>query len=315
MKTFLALALGAAATWTVAAAPLQKARVAADARWVVHLDVEALLATAVGQTLVREALGPRLDGPSGALKQQLGFDFDWRRIRSVTLYGSEFAGPEQPHGVMLVDTDMDVAQGLEAALAKLAAVGHNGARELQRLEDGASPLYCVKGQLFVAPTRGAPVIVGKARDATLRARKVLAGDAPNLDAAPGFGEFCQAGKGFFFLAAAQGFSEAAPFPPQAQVLKLADGLRFNLGEFAEEVRANLALSTRTPESARQIQQIVQGLLALAMLSQADNQDLQSLLQGTRVTLDDKIVTLNVALPSGKLTRRITEAQQQQREHN
>ena len=308
MKTVLALALGAAACWTAAAGPLQKARVAADARWVVHLDVEALLATQVGQMLTREALGPGLDAPSAALKKQFGFEFDWRRIRSVTLYGSDFSGAEQLGGVMLLDTDMDVAGGLEAALAKLAAAGRSGARELQRLDDAPAPLYRMHDEVYVAADPGAPVVVGKAREAAVKARKVLAGGAPNLNGASGFGEFCQSGDGFFFVAAAQGFSELAPFPPQAQVLRMADGLRLNLGEFANEVRASLTLNTRTAESAQQVQQIVQGLLALAMLTQHDQPEVQTLLQGTRVARSDKLVTLNLALPSAMLSRKLVEEQ-------
>lgn len=315
MKTLLALTLTAATVWTAVAGPLQKTRVAADARWVIHLDAEALFKTALGQTLAREALEPRLEGPSATLKQQYGFDFDWRRIRSVTLYGSEFGSPEQLGGVMLVDSDLDVAQGFESALAKLAAAGRRDAPELQRLTDSPSPLYRIMDEVYIAAAPGTPAIVAKSREVTLKAGKVLAGSAPNLDGASGFGEFCQAGDGFFFVAAAQGFSGAAPFPPQAQVLKMADGLRLNLGEFGNEVRASLTLSTRTSERAQQIQQIVQGLLALAMLSQSDNQDLQTLLQGTQVARSDKLVTLNLAVPSGKLSRKIVEEQGKSRGQN
>jgi hypothetical protein len=292
----------------VAAGPLDHGRVAADARWVVHLDVEALLRTTLGQTIAREALGPKLEEPTAALKQQFGFDFDWRRIRSVTLYGSAFGAPDKLDGVMLVDTDMDVAGGMEAALAKLAAAGHSSPRQLERLEDRPAPLYRLVGEVFVAPDPGKPVIVGKVREATLKARQVLSGGAPNLNKASGFGAFCQPGDGFFFVAAAQGFSDAAPFPPQAQVLKMADGFRLQLGEVATDVRANLALSARTAESAQQVQQIVQGLLALAMLTQADNQDLQTLLQGTRVSRSERIVTLNLTLPSSMLSQKFVEEQ-------
>jgi hypothetical protein len=308
MKTFLAFAFSAAVTWPAAAGPLVHNRVAADARWVVHLDVEALLRTAFGQTLAREALDPKLEEPSAALKKEYGFDFDWRRIRSVTLYGSEFGAPDKLGGVMLVDTDLDVAGGLEAARAKLAAAGRSGSSELERVEEGAAPLYRLLGEVFVAPGPEAPVIVGKVREATLNARKVLTRSAPSLKAGEGFGAFCQPGDGFFFVAAAQGFTESAPIPPQAQVLKMADGFRLQLGEVGKEVRANLALSTRTIEGAQQIQQIAQGLLALGMLTQADNPDLQNLLQGTRVARADKIVTLNLTLPSSMLSQKFVEEQ-------
>lgn len=312
MHLFRLIIVGTATAWGAVAGPLQKAHIAADAQWVIHLDVEALLATRVGDTLAREALDPKLAGPTANLKQELGFDFNWRRIRSLTLYGTDFTGPQDLRGVLLVETDMDVAQGLEAARSKFAAAGQGDVGGLRRLDDVSFPLYCLQDMLYVAAERGRPVVVGKGRGTAVKARAVLQGEAPNLKAAPGFGEFCQTGDGFFFVAAAQGFSETAPVPPQAKVLRMADGLRFSLGEFADQVRASLALSTRTRESAQQIQLVVQGMLALATLSQPDDPDLQTLLRSMGVSLDDKVVTLNVSLPSGKLSQKIIEEQEKER---
>ena len=313
------ITLGISLAWTIAAGPLQKAQVAADARWVVHLDVEGLLATKVGGMLARESLGPALAGPSATLKQQYGVDFDWRRIRSVTLYGPDFKGASQPGGVLLVDTDMDVAGGLEAALAKVAVAGHGAGSPLERVADSTVPLYRILGEVFVAAAPGKPVVVAKARDATLRARQVLSGETPHLSSgtvqAPGFSEFCQSGDGFFFMAAAQGFSELAPIPPQAQVLRMAEGVRLNVGEFGDEVRATVALSTRTIESAQQVQQIVQGLLALALLTQNNQPELQSLLQASRVSREEKLVTLNLALPPAIISKKLAEGPFGQRGQN
>jgi hypothetical protein len=311
-RLFATITLGVSLVWTAAAGPLQKAQVAADARWVIHLDVEGLLATKVGGMLARESLGQALESSSAPLKQQCGFDFDWRRIRSVTLYGADFKGAAQPGGVLLVDTDMDVAGGLEAALAKVAVAGHGAGCPLERVTDSTVPLYRLLGEVYVAPAPGKPVVVAKARDATLKARQVLSGEAPHLntgvDNAAGFSEFCQSGSGFFFLAAAQGFSELAPIPPQAQVLRMAEGVRLNVGEFGDEVRATVALSTRTIESAQQVQQIVQGLLALALLTQNNQPELQTLLQASRVSRAEKLVTLHLALPPAIISKKLVEGQ-------
>lgn len=305
MNAWKILPLGLALAGTVLAGPLQTAHIAADARWVLHLDVEALLDTSVGQALAREALDPKFAEAAVKLKRELDFDFDWRRIRSLTLYGAEYGGPERLRGVMLIDTDMDLAAGFEAALQKQAALGRAEDGDLQRLEDGPQPLYCIKEDLYVALQPDAPVVVGKARRTALKARSVLVGGAPNLNTAPGFAAFATANQDNFMLVAAEGFSDAAPVPPKARVLKMAEGLRCTLGEAAGEVRASLALNAKSAETAQQMQQVVQGMLALVSLSQVENADLQKLIRGLRVGVNDRQLVLDLSLPAAEVAAKIT----------
>lgn len=309
------LALGVAACGVSWAGPLQKAQVAADARWVIHLDVEALLKADLGKTLASAALDPYLSKAASELKTRLGVEFDWRRIRSLTVYGSDFTGPEQQRGVLLVDTDMDVAKAFETALARFSAGEGHDDRPLVRVADESTPLYCIHQELYVSAPAGKPVVVSRTRPNLTKAREVFTGAAPNLGGSKGFGEFCQADEGFFFLAAAQGFSEAAPVPPQARVLKMADGLRLSLGEISGQVQASLALSTKNSDGARQVQQVVQGMLALAVLGGSEDPDLQMVLNGTRVSLSERVVTLNLSVPSGKISQRILEEEKKQRGQN
>lgn len=316
MKSIPGLFLAAAATLAVAG-PLEKTHVAADARWVLHLDLDALLASTVGDTLAREALDPKLAKPTADLKQQLGFDFDWRRIHGITLYGAEFSGPEHLRGVLLLDTDLDIAQGLELALQyqtqKLAQLG--GTPALERLATEAGPLYALHERLYIAPQPGVPVIVSQARQTLVKAQEVLTGGAPNLNAHASFSELCRAEPGSFFLVVAQGFSETAPVPPRAQVLKLAEALRLSLAESEGQVHARLDLNAKQPETASQMHQVLQGMMALLSLTQADHQELQALLQGTRVGLDGRTVTVDITLPAATVAQRITEEEQKKRDRH
>lgn len=314
MKTLNTFLLAAGITFTGLAGPLQKTHVAADAKWVIHLDVEALLETRIGKMLAREVIDPKLAKPTADLKQHLGIDFDWRRIRSVTLYGSDFSASRNFRGVVLVDTDMDLAHAFEAAQKKLAEVGGLKDGSLERSEEGPSVLYSLKKELYVATQKGAPVIVGKGREAVLKAREVLTGESPNLSKAA-FGKFCEVGNGFFFIAAAEGFSEAAPVPPQARVLRMADGLRVVLGEKGDQVTANLALSAKAADTARQIHQVLQGMVALVALSQTENPDLQSLVGGAHVGLDNQTVTVDISLPVAKISQKIVEKERRKQTGN
>lgn len=312
MKALSGFLFAAVLAVPVLGGPLNPAQLAADTRWVLHADLEALLTTSVGQTLAREALDPNLAKPTADLKQHLDFNFDWRRIRSITLCGSEYGGPERLRGVMLVDTDLDVAGALDRMMEKLAAAGVGANGDLQRLESGASPLYCFKEDVYVALQPGAPVIVGKARKTVLKAREALVGGAPNLKSVPAFASLAARPGGFVALAAAQGFSDVAPVPPQARVLKMADALEMTLGESAGQVKATLALTARTPEVAQQMHQVMQGMMALGALSQVDNADLQTLLAGLQSRLNGQVVTIELAVPAAKLSDKITADQRRKR---
>lgn len=309
MKTWTCLLLGLGVTTATLAGPLQPVHIAADARWLIHLDVEALLTTTVGQTLAREAIEPKMTEVAAALKHHLNFEFDWRRIRSLTLYGAEYGGPERLRGVMLMDTDLDLAAGFAAALQKQAALGHAQDGDLQLLEDGPQPLYCIKEDLYVALQPGAPAILGKARRTTLKARSVLVGGAPNLNSSSSpLTWLLPPGRNHFLLVAAEGFSDAAPDAPQARVFKMADALQFTLAESGDLVQAALNLTARTPETAQQMQQVIQGMTALIALSQMDNPDLQRLVSGLRASVRDRQLELSLSLPAVEVAQKIVEDQ-------
>lgn len=312
MKTWTTCLLALSLSTGALAGPLQPAHIAADARWLVHLDTEALLATTVGQTLAREALDPKLAEVASALKFHLNFDFDWRRIRSLTLYGWEYGGPERLRGVLLVDTDLDLVAAFERALQKQAEWGRAQDGDLQLLEGGPQPLYCIKEDLYVALQPGAPAVMGKARRTTLRARSVLVGGAPNLHTAPGLANLANAGPGEFLLVAAEGFGAAAPDAPQARVLKMADTLRFSLAETAGQLQAALTLGARSAETAQQMQQVIQGMTALVALSQTDNADLQKLVSGLRASVNDRQLQLSLTLPAADVAAKIAEDQRRKR---
>jgi hypothetical protein len=312
MKTWTTCLLGLSLSAGVLAGPLQPAHIAADARWLIHLDLEALQPTTVGQTLAREAIEPKMSEVAAALKLHLGFDFDWRRIRSITLYGAEYGGPERLRGVMLVDTDLDLVTAFDRALQKQAEWGRAQDGDLQRLEDGPQPLYCIKEDLYVALQPGAPAVIGKARRTTLKARAVLVEGAPNLNTAPGLANLANAGHGEFLLVAAEGFGAAAPDAPQARVLKMADTLRFSLAETSGQLQAALTLGARSAETAQQMQQVIQGMTALVALSQTDNADLQKLVNGLRASVNDRQLQLSLTLPAADVAAKIAEDQRRKR---
>jgi hypothetical protein len=306
MKATLFLFLVASSALAVLAGPLQRSQVAADAKWVLHLDVASLLPTQVGDRIGREAIDPKMARPVEELKKHLNFEFDWRRIRSVTLYGSEYGGPERLRGVALLDTDMDLARAFDAALQKQAEWGQAAGGALQLIEAGPAPLYCINEDLYIAFQQGLPAVISKARKTAIKAREVLMGASPSLEGTTTFTEFPAVPNSFFLVVAAQGFSDVAPVPPQAKVLRMAEGLRLVLGEAGGQVSAGLAMTAKTDEVARQMHQVVQGMLALVSLSQTENPDVVALARGLRVAVQDRTVSAELSLPVATILQKMDE---------
>jgi len=299
--------LAAVAAW---AGPLQKHHVAAEAKWVIHLDADAFKATQVGAYVGGE-LDQKLAKLKGDLKAQFDIDFDWRRITALTAYGTGFQPGEQGKGVLLVYTDMDVQKLLEAVIDK-AQGGNADAGDVKRLEPGPLPLYLIKNDFYVAPQPGRPVLVSKFHQEILKARPIFAGQGTTLAASDNFGDLLSAPGASFFVAAAQGFNELPHIPPKAEVLKQAEGLRLIVSENAGKVGFNVMLKTKTAEVSQKIQQVLQGLIALGALTQSDNQDLQQLIQAVSVTAGEKSVTVNVQLPVEKVLAEIKKKEAQKK---
>ena len=291
----------------VAASPLQKEQVAADAKWLLHVDLEQFRATKTGSYFVREILESKLARPKEDLKRDLNFDLDVTRISSITAYGTDYQRHPDANGVLIVKTDLDVAAALDGLIEKFSKEGGEGAGPVKREKQGAATTYSLhNGEGFVCVHPGKLVLLGKSHEAVEKAEAVLSGKSANLSTGKAFSGFPEGPKAFFFLAIAEGFNEDAPLPPHAKVLKMTDGARLVLGENAANLFLNLALKAKSAEVMTQMQQVIQGTVALASLSQQENPDLIQLAQSVKVSGDDKMVTVGVEFPVEKAIQLLSE---------
>lgn len=286
---------------TALAGPLQRPQVSAEAKWLLHLDVENLLRSKVGGYIGKELVDPKLAEGTNNLKQQLDIDFNWRCVQGVTLYGWDFKPPGKDnggHGVLLIKADMDVGKALESVTTKLSiAMGENA--PLAKTQDAPFPVFTIKKEVLVAVPAGKPVVIARFKEDLDRAMAVLDGKSPSLEGKKEL-EVSQAlTPGFFFFGAAEGFNELAPIPPQAKVLKMAESVQLTAGERDEALRVSLGLTAKTAEVSQQIQQVVQGIVAVVALGQSDNAELQTLAQGIKVNCKERQVAVEVQYPVSK----------------
>lgn len=305
MKHLICSLLTLVAAVPALAGPLQKNDVAADAKWILHLDVDQMRATQVGDAIVRQRIDKEMGRVRADLKTYLDYDFDWTRIHGLTAYGMDYQRRGKAKGVLLIHTDLDVQRGLEAAIEKQGLAGVPDGN-VQRLQAEPVPWYSIREELFVALPAGKPIVLAKSRDLVDKGVSVLAGTVPSTAAGSAFSEFGPVPTTGFFLAMAEGLGDQTPLPPQAKVLRMTDAGRFMIGESNGQVALSLLLKAKSPEISLQIQQVLQGLMALVTLGQVDNPELQRLAQSTRVMTNDRWVTVDVQLPVGAVLQKMAE---------
>jgi len=198
---------------------------------------------------------------------------------------------------------------LDAAIEKMSEGSSNTPAAIQKTQEGKVITYSMKDNLVASFQPGKPVIVGKSLDSVQKARDVVSGTSANLASTKTFSEFPASQKAYFFLAAAdlskltgelsEGSHDEDAVNPKAKILKLADGGRIVLGENANQLFLEVSLKSKTTELVTQMQQVIQGMIALASLSQPDNQDLQQLAQSAKVSTVGNIVSLNLGYPTDK----------------
>ena len=109
------------------------------------------------------------------------------------------------------------------------------------------------------------------------------------------------------MGAAEGFSSDATIPPQARSAE--DGGRRKPPRSSARRRGAaplelLAVKAKSAEVVTQMQQTIQGFIALASLSQPDNKDLQQLAQSVKVSAEGRVISFNVEIPVERAIQQI-----------
>ena len=297
----LALLLVSAA-WVAQAAPLQKTQVAEGAKWVVHLDWERFRGTQIGGFLKTNIIAKALEDSKESMPIDVNALLD--KVISLTAYGTDFKTQPANDGVLILKTDAKGQEIVEGLLAAQLLANTNG--PLKQLQTKPYPLYSMQDQVFGSIQPSHTILLSKSREQLDRAREVLSGKAPNLSRDRNFSDFTKGPEGYFFLGVAEGFNENAAMPPQAKVLQMAEGGRIMLGEKEEQLWLELGLKAKTKEVVTQIQQVVQGMVALFSLGQPENKELSELVAGVKVSTKDHLVFVGVEYPVAKALKKLND---------
>lgn len=325
----LTLALVPAVAPTAAAGELDRARVPAEAEWVMHADFQALTSSRLFQDAhdagLLDGAGPgeyadlsteilrdlqRKADQGGELEQlMLQHEFDLLTdFRSFTAFGT-IGKPDD--GVLAFELGPNAQGILDDLRAKPEhlALTHEDIALDAWLENGTE----VTGYLYAQPPREDGTVfvaVCEERDPLVRAAQVwngqgrslaqpVTGDAPTtkrLDARPGAGSM-------FYVEVAGGLPGFEHAHRSSRVFSSARSMRLDVGEQDGLFLAQMTVLTDDADEARRVAQVIQGVVALASLASNDADESRALTeladgvdvraQGTTLIADFEIESLRL----------------------
>ncbi len=251
------------------AGPLDKSQVSADAKWVVHTDVEGFLASKTGGAFTDLLKKQGADKGIAAFAVMFGFD-PLKDVKGITLYGAEF---KDTAGVALLDVNFD----REKILTLLKA---NQSFKEDKCNDHAFYSWVDNPKEGESADKPGPTkygcffgktgaVITQDLDMLKKALDVLDSKADTL-AKKGAALSVEPSKGAFVVAAGAGIGEALASAKTtdkagAAVISQLTAAAFELGEAKDKVYCTLSLTGKTEAVATDLWKIVDGLLALVDL--------------------------------------------------
>ncbi|MHC4399953.1 MAG: hypothetical protein ACYTG0_09760 [Planctomycetota bacterium] len=286
MKTSLAAWFIVAGLGPLAVAdPLDSKQVSADARWLVHVDVDALKTGTVPRAIA--ALWSKMPSASRDLKtlsQVIGMD-PTEDLRSVTIYGERFT---ETAGVVIVRAKVDRERLMTfLRLRPGYRTDTHAGRELITWTENppGRDEHTVTG-CFFEPT---VVVFGREEAAVRKALDVLGGTSAGLGEGASLA-FPHTPAGTMIQARAIGLDdEELPF--QSPLLRKSQSFTVALGEHSGEAFVVATMATGSEAIADQMQKIVDGLLAMVELQFDADERATRLLEAIDVSANGSAVTV------------------------
>jgi len=256
------------------------------ASWVVHLDMEKFVATGLYGYLEKDG---KFQIKSRDLDRWFKMDIP-KDIKSVTVFG---LGPGDEQIVFAVAGKFDKA-GIIAMI--------EADKDSQKTPYGAYTLYSSGSDEYGAFINDNLLVFSEGRAVIEKVLDTAAGKAKNFAATPLSASLKEVPAGAFLSGVLPDLSGLGKEFGQSKVLDKASGLFFLAQEKKESLLVRLQVTAESPESAKNMADVVQGLIAMGRLggNQGDMAKIASLLDGLQVKLDGKVLRLDFERPSKEI---------------
>lgn len=284
------LALGTAAS--LQAAPLPKAQIAGDAKWVIHVDMDQFAPSQTCRLLMNGRNGSKsLQSIMTHYQTLLGVD-PLKDISSLTLYGTEITGTR---GTALISGALN-RQTITRQFSSYPqyAVRNYGKRQLHTWTDKGTGR-----PLWACFHTSRQLILASDEDSVLAAAAILDGSRPNLANSKSVALPMQAVRdGTFFTAITKGYAGSNSDPVKALILKQTESAVVQLSEKEKRVNGSILLRAVSPDTANQIHQILNGLIFSSTLTDSAS-PIAKLAGMSEVSQDHRDVLMTIHCPASE----------------
>jgi hypothetical protein len=281
-----------ASGFSLPATQLQRADVAANSVWVLHVNCDTLRPTAIGKYILAELEKPEAQAKLAVFRNVFSFDLR-TQLHGLTLYS---AGSTPQDGVLLVYADFDVDKLV--ILAKAANDSRNGTHNghtIYSWVDDSKKAHHEEKQRVYASVQGNRIIFGQRESAVSQALDVLDGSVPNLSTGSAFPQLGSANDTSFLAGAARKL-DLSQSDPNAAIFRLSKGVRLQIGEVQQHLIGTLTLEANDEEVAGSMMAVAQGMVGLLKL-QKDKPETARFLQAVNLKQDGSSIVLTLNMPT------------------
>jgi len=257
-----------------------------NARWVVHLDMEKFVGTTLYGYLEKDGT---FQIKSRDLDRWFKMDIP-KDVKSVTVFG---LGPGDEQIVFAVAGKFDKA----GIIAKVEAE-----KDHQKTTYGAFTIYSGGSDECGAFINDNLLVFSEGRAVIEKVLDTAGGKAKNFAATPLSASLKEVPAGAFISGVLPDLSGLGKEFGQSKVLDKASGLFFMAQEKTDKLLIRLQVTAESPESAKNMADVVQGLIAMGRLggNEGDMAKISALLDGLQVKQDGKILRLDFERPSKEI---------------
>jgi len=261
----------------VRAEPFEPQRVPADAKWVLHVDMDTVRTSSLWKLIEKRIDGnPQLQAQIEEVAQRTGMQFP-DDVFDVTLYSHSF---EEADTVVLLRATTD-QQGVLALLQfspSYSSTPH-GAHTIVSWDDKGKVLY---GSYF----QDDEIVISQTRENVEAALDLLDGKGDALPATMPSGAATSGVLGYVAGSGLEALKQLKK--PESPLIEQIDSAWLSLSEADEDAMVRGSVTAKTPQAALQMHRTVEGLRAmLALFAAGEDADLK-----TR-TAADALSTLKV----------------------
>ena len=253
------------------------------ARWVAHLDMEKFIASKLYQYLEKDG---RFEIKSRDLNRWFKIDVP-KDITGLTIFGLD---PGDKQAVFAVAGKFD-----RAGLLALIALD----KEHQETPYGAYTLYSTGSDEYGAFINDGLIVFSENREAIEKVLDTAAGKTKSFASSKLNASFKDVSSGAFLSGVVENLSGLGKEINQSKFVEKASMMFFLAQEKQDNLQVRVQVTADTPESAKNMADMAQGLIALVRLGQGEGPGAipASLVEGLKVKLDGKTVRLELDMPS------------------